>query len=493
MNAETSYPLTYRQREVRQVFHCLESGESCCLIASGGAGTLNFLRFLLRQDVQQQYLNLEQQDYFFLLIDLNALAELSEWAVYELLLHTMLSEMETMQLTASLVPRHRDYDTIQITPMRPNLAYQNHFDGALVKRTEDFYRQVVLSKDRLLGQRYFERTVQAVSQQTDLRLVFLLDRFDRIFGRLDPLFFLSLRALRDTFKYRLCFVVTGLTDLTRVREDLSEVEDFYMLFSRNVYGLEPYNRDDARAMLRSLAKRLGANLSENEVAQLIDMSGGHPRLLKTIFWAHHEGRMHLPENATDQLLDDPIVWAECLRLWDGLDQDEQEAMRAIAAGHDPSFGLPDDIASPPTSEAIQLLRLKGLMKQGRDGTYAVFCPLFRDFACRQGLVRGRGVILDSQTGEVWVEGRQVANLTRLEFELLAYLLQHRDCICTRGELAAHLYPGEYGDIEGHIVNEPRIDTLITRLRAKIEPDRTHPKYLITVRGRGYRLTAPPPS
>lgn len=131
MNAETSYPLTYRQREVRQVFHCLESGESCCLIASGGAGTLNFLRFLLRQDVQQQYLNLEQQDYFFLLIDLNALAELSEWAAYELLLHTMLSEMETMQLTASLVPRHRDYDMMQTTPMRPNPAYQIHFDGVI--------------------------------------------------------------------------------------------------------------------------------------------------------------------------------------------------------------------------------------------------------------------------------------------------------------------------------------------------------------------------
>jgi hypothetical protein len=30
-----------------------------------------------------------------------------------------------------LVPRHRDYDMIQITPMRPNLTYQNHFDGAL--------------------------------------------------------------------------------------------------------------------------------------------------------------------------------------------------------------------------------------------------------------------------------------------------------------------------------------------------------------------------
>lgn len=463
MSAETSYPLTYRQREAQQVFRCLESGESCCLVASGGAGTLNFLRFLRRRNVQQRYLNLDQQDFCFVLVDLNALTELSEWAVYELLLHTMLSAMETTQLATSLV-----------------------------ERTEDFYRQVVLSKDRLLGQRYFERTVQAMCQQTGLRLVFLLDRFDRIFGRLDSCLFLGLRALRDMFKYRLCFVVTGLTDLTRVRENLAEVEDFYILFSRNVYGLEPYNWDDARAMIHSLAKRLGANLTEDEINWLIEVAGGHPRLLKTIFWAHHEDRVHPRESAVEQLFDDAGVWVECSRLWDGLDEDEQETMRAIAVGHD-AFGLSDPSAAAPPSEASQLLRLKGLIRQDRDGTYVVFCPLFRDFARRQRLTQGRGVILDPQTADVWVEGRHIADLTRFEFELLDYLVQHCDHICTRGELAAHLYPGEFEDIEGHIVNEPRIDTLIARLRAKIEPDRSHPTYLITVRGRGYRLVSPRPS
>ena len=94
MSAETSYPLTYRQKEVQQVFRFLESGESCCLVASSGAGTLNFLRFLRRRDVQQQYLNLDQQDYCFVVVDLNALTELSECAVYELLLHTILSAMD---------------------------------------------------------------------------------------------------------------------------------------------------------------------------------------------------------------------------------------------------------------------------------------------------------------------------------------------------------------------------------------------------------------
>ena len=37
------------------------------------------------------------------------------------------------------------------------------------------------------------------------------------------------------------------------------------------------------------------------------------------------------------------------------------------------------------------------------------------------------------------------------------------------------------------VDDARIDKLLSRLRAKIEPDPRDPRYLVTVRGRGYKL------
>jgi len=37
------------------------------------------------------------------------------------------------------------------------------------------------------------------------------------------------------------------------------------------------------------------------------------------------------------------------------------------------------------------------------------------------------------------------------------------------------------------VDDARIEKLISRLRAKIEPDVTKPRYLLSVRGRGYKL------
>ncbi|HEC33331.1 MAG TPA: winged helix family transcriptional regulator, partial [Chloroflexi bacterium] len=41
------------------------------------------------------------------------------------------------------------------------------------------------------------------------------------------------------------------------------------------------------------------------------------------------------------------------------------------------------------------------------------------------------------------------------------------------------------------VDDARIEKLISRVRAKIEEDPTNPRYLVTVRGRGYRLLSRP--
>jgi two-component system response regulator RegX3 len=43
------------------------------------------------------------------------------------------------------------------------------------------------------------------------------------------------------------------------------------------------------------------------------------------------------------------------------------------------------------------------------------------------------------------------------------------------------------------VDDARIEKLISRLRSKIEPESTEPRYLVTVRGRGYKLLQHPAS
>ncbi len=90
------------------------------------------------------------------------------------------------------------------------------------------------------------------------------------------------------------------------------------------------------------------------------------------------------------------------------------------------------------------------------------------------------VILDREYRAVSVAGKSV-NLTPSEFDLLAALMAAPGRPFSRLELLEHL-----GDVvyEGY---ERTIDVHIRNLRAKIEPDSRHPRYVITVYGVGYRF------
>jgi DNA-binding response OmpR family regulator len=78
------------------------------------------------------------------------------------------------------------------------------------------------------------------------------------------------------------------------------------------------------------------------------------------------------------------------------------------------------------------------------------------------------------------EGHQV-ELTAKEFDLLAHLMQHSSCVFTRAQLLDQVW-GTARDTFEHTVNSH-----INRLRAKLEPDPTRPRYILTVWGVGYRL------
>ncbi len=76
---------------------------------------------------------------------------------------------------------------------------------------------------------------------------------------------------------------------------------------------------------------------------------------------------------------------------------------------------------------------------------------------------------------------QRIDLTPKEFELLALLAAHPGHIYSREQLLSLIWGYEYHAYE-HTVNSH-----INRLRAKIEPDITNPKYILTSWGAGYRF------
>ena len=152
------YTLTYRVAEARQVMGWIKAGQSGCLIGLRGAGKSNFLRFLLRQDVRRHYLGQDWADFAFVLIDLLALTERTEWAVYELMLDRLLGvEEEIVEEMASL------------------------------------HREVAHSRDSLMAQRAIERCVDVLCQRPGQRIILLFDEFIQVSG-LDLIFSTSGKA-----------------------------------------------------------------------------------------------------------------------------------------------------------------------------------------------------------------------------------------------------------------------------------------------------------
>jgi two-component system response regulator RegX3 len=90
------------------------------------------------------------------------------------------------------------------------------------------------------------------------------------------------------------------------------------------------------------------------------------------------------------------------------------------------------------------------------------------------------VRMDVERHVVTVAGDSVA-LPLKEFELLELLLRNAGRVLTRGQLIDRVWGADYvGDTK-------TLDVHVKRLRAKIEPEPSTPRYIVTVRGLGYKF------
>jgi DNA-binding response OmpR family regulator len=177
----------------------------------------------------------------------------------------------------------------------------------------------------------------------------------------------------------------------------------------------------------------------------------------------------------EQLDRDLNVQAECRKLWNDLTEAQQDAMVAVVGAEEHS-----------DQRAMESLRSKGLLREDDD---LLFSPVFEGFVRRQRLTRRRrheGVRLDVESGSVWVDGEQTPTLTDLEYRLLLLLYGRLNKICDKYQIVEDVWGEEYIDQ----VDDARIDKLLSRLRAKIEPDPRNPRHILTIRGRGYKLVNP---
>lgn len=81
-----------------------------------------------------------------------------------------------------------------------------------------------------------------------------------------------------------------------------------------------------------------------------------------------------------------------------------------------------------------------------------------------------------------IRAGQEIDLTRIEFDILAYLAQNPDCVVTSKMILEKVWGPEYGE------DTQTLRVHISHLRKKIEPHSTVPRFILTEPGVGYRLS-----
>jgi DNA-binding response OmpR family regulator len=133
----------------------------------------------------------------------------------------------------------------------------------------------------------------------------------------------------------------------------------------------------------------------------------------------------------------------------------------------------DDYVTKPFSIRELVARVKGIFRRSDA------LDSRSDVPAAEPIRRG-GLVIDSEKREVHVDGAAV-ELTAKEFDLLVQLAQHPGRVYPRAQLLELVWGYTYDGYEHTLVSP------VNRLRRKIEKEPSRPRYVVTVRGVGYKF------
>jgi DNA-binding response OmpR family regulator len=139
----------------------------------------------------------------------------------------------------------------------------------------------------------------------------------------------------------------------------------------------------------------------------------------------------------------------------------------------------DDYLTKPFGVRELVARARALLRRSRQAPADAGLAAPKATA-PDNVIRAHGLEIDVPKRRVRVGGRDV-ELTDQEFRLLHLLASHAGIVFSREALLGKIWRGDT------FVTVRSVDTLVKRLRRRIEPDSSEPKYLLTVWGVGYKF------
>ncbi|MFP3852693.1 MAG: winged helix-turn-helix domain-containing protein [Anaerolineales bacterium] len=424
-----------------EVVNDLVKGRCAAITGLSNTGKSTVMRALAAPEIGELYQDATSRPIHLLYVDCNRAVAITSQAFYEVVIRSILERLE---------PR-----------LRPDL-------GDSLRR---HHQQIIEAESAFSASLAFNLGLTELGEGLGRDLVLLIDEFDEFYRALEDRALVNMRALRDRYSDRLSYVIATVRRLPQLRGSPVEGE-FAEMFSRSTHRMPLLKRAEADQLLVEMDT---TDLTEEQRVQCFEMAGGHPGLLIACALALTTIAAEGVEPDMNRVVQAPQPGAECLKIWTQLTEEEQTTFGNLVLQPEASLPLPH----------LGRLEVLGLLDQGD-----IFSPIFERFVQRRMRAPGAkdlGIHVDHDSGDVWVEGVRIPVLTDLEFRLMELLDERLDKLTDKYTIVTEVWGEDYLEE----VDDARVEKLISRLRSKIEPDPGNPRYLITRRGRGYKLLSRP--
>ena len=438
---EALYPENTRFEEIKKILDVLKEGNSCQVVSVAGVGRSNLLGLLsYNRNVRLAHLGINQKNYHFVLLNFSEIRKrpLSD-----------ANKFIFLGILDSLRERGLKNEYLQV--------------NKIFKESIEFNDELVIFSG-------LKKTIDYLAIERNLNVILLFDRFEEYVPMLSSEFFANLRVLRNRAKYHFSVVFS----LNRPLEDLIEptlFADFFEYVAGRIIYLPILDKIGLDFRISYLEKVSGKKTDKKTLDKILSLTKGHGRLtilcLESVFSLEK-----LPldnQQFISFLFSKRPIRSALFAIWNSLNQSEQK------------FFI-DKKLEPIFLENIFL---------ANDGVVTI--PFFEEFIKTEIIVsekfkknQNEQIILDENTNEI-KKGELIISdqLTSFEFKLLMYFLLNKDKILEKEEII-NAVGGEQKTTLG--VTDQALDQLIFRLRKKIEENPNEPKYLLTIKGRGFKFS-----
>ncbi len=446
---EQRFNQSFKEKTKDKILRFIKTGNSISILGIPGSGKSQLISYLLDE------INKDKSGTIGLKIDVNDLVNVTEIDFFKYLLYEILDKIQN----------------------QPNLSLSS-------QKLIEMIQNNTGSNDTFVIYRAAKQTLDILKRETDCSIGIFIDGFKKL-SALPTSFFNSLRAFRATDKKNISFIFTDNINITNAytRE---KIGDLYDLITNYVIWLPLRTKEDTYAIIEEESQVLEKKLTDKQKEFVWKMSNGNPSLTKYIALALNEMPNEIPEAA--ELIRNSAIKSRIEKIVSALTEEEIDVLTQIANGKKKENEL-----TGSTDTVISLKEYQILTEDGKD--LAIFSPLVEVYLAKNKLStrqnqqnRSQQATIKSsiriKDGIVYIGKETVdKDLTKKELEILDLLSKNPGKVISREQIAVIMWGKDFATK----YSDWAIDRTISRVRSKIGDFAYKPKYIKTLRGRGFKL------